>query len=82
MQSVTLADAMVCKYPAADELAGFCRADGVGRGGGGELQAFCTPGRAVACATALRSLSEPFPKSKGTHQIFLPPRGYDKFKKN
>jgi len=44
MQSVRLADERFCQYPAADEPVGFCGVNGVGRGGGGELQAFCTPG--------------------------------------
>lgn len=71
MQSVSLAEEMFSKYPAADELARFRRERRWGR----------AASILHSCQLRVKSLSEPFSKAKGTHQIFHQPTGWWEIRK-
>lgn len=66
MQSINLAEEMFSKHPAADELASFRRERRWGR----------ATSILHSCQLRVKRLSEPFPKAKGTHQVFLQPIGW------
>lgn len=65
MQSVSLAEEMFFKYPAADKLASFHR----------ERRWWRAASILHSCQLQVKRLSESFPKAEGTQEIFLQPRG-------